>query len=226
MVSDLGTQGLAKLFGPTADYALNQLPKAMKALKQEDNPVAAFEIAGPRFTRGPLKALRSVNQSIEESGGLKNYQGRVVLPDVRVGEAGVMALGGTPARLQRENEIISNEFQILARSKNKPKDYNKLIADTYGLKDGVVYVKDPDRLKSLLNEIRDHNAGLLSLPMDQRLTQMIIPNKTQIKENIKGGISPQFSILKGAPKKARAELFNMYQQYGKAGRRQSNAIEE
>lgn len=219
MVSDIGTQGLAKMFGPTADYLLNQLPKAYKALTQEDNPVAAFEIAGPRFTRGPLKALRSRNQSLDPLGGLKNYQDRVILPSIKVDEAATLAFGGTPARLQKENEVISNEFKILEAARSKPKDYNKLITDAISNKDNA-------RLKKLITEIRDYNASLANLPPEERATRMIIPNMNEIKSQLLGKVSPQVGVIKNAPKKARGEMLNMYKQYNKLGGRSPSAIEE
>ena len=219
MVSDIGTQGLAKTFGPTADYALNQLPKAYKALKEEDNPVAAFEIAGPRFTRGPLKALRAANQSIAEQGGLKNYQDRVILPSVTTGESALFAMGATPARLQKENEIISNEFRLLDAAKSRPKNYTKLIAD-------AISNKDKPRLSQLMKEIRDYNASLEHLPMTERIVRMIIPNQNEIASQLAAKANPQVGVLKGAPAKARPGLIDMYRQYGKLQKRQPMGVEE
>lgn len=219
MVSDLGGQGLLKLMGPTADYIGNQLPKAYKALKEQDNPIAAFEIAGPRFTRGPLKALRAVDQSRDGQGGLQNYAGRELIDNVQPDEAAALSMGLTPLRLQKENKTIAQEFKILEAAKSKPKDYNGLIAQA--LKN-----QDMPRLQSLANEIAEYNAQFADLPPEEQLLRMFVPSSKEIRERIKSGNNPQLDVLRSAPKKARPALVELYKERGKIPGLRQNAIEE
>jgi hypothetical protein len=219
MQSDLSGQGLIKLLGPTADYLGNQLPKAYKALREQDNPIAAFEIAGPRFTRGPLKALRGLNQSAASGGGLQNYQGRTILPEVTSGEARALAIGATPARLQKQNELISEEFRILNAAKDKPKDWNKLFAD-------ALINKDKARQRQLMNEIREYNASLESLDPEEKMARAFALSPQQITKNVKKDMVPQFSALFNAPNKAKPALLDAYKRYGKIQKRQPMGIEE
>lgn len=219
MSSDVSGQGLIKLFGPTADYIGNQIPKAYKALKEEDNPIAAFEIAGPRFARGPLKALRGLNQSESPNGGLQNYQGRTILPGVTNNEAGWLAFGATPARLQKQNELMSEEFRILNAANERPKDWNKLIAN-------ALLNKDQKRVRRLYNEIKDYNASLDSLDPYEKEVRTFHLNSNQIEKYMKQRALPQFSAILNAPNKAKPALVDAYRRYGKLQKRTPSGVEE
>ena len=219
MVSDLGGQGLIKLLGPTADYIGNQLPKAYKAYKEQDNPIAAFEIAGPRFTRGPLKALRAVDQSRDGAGGLQNYAGRELIDNVQPEEALAISMGLTPLRLQKENKTIAQEFKILEAAKSKPKDYNGLIAQAFKN-------KDYKRIQALRKEIAEYNAQFADLPQQERELRVFVPNFKEVRERLRSGIIPQLDVLRSAPKKARPALIDLYREKGKIPAVRQNAIEE
>lgn len=196
MIDSNAKGGITKLFGPTADFVFNQIPKAMKVFKEQDDPLIAAEIAGPRFLRGPMKALRAATTP----EGLLNYQDKAVLPDPTGGELAALSIGATPARLQKENEFLAEQYKLAARSRQKPKDYNSLIAE--GIRNG-----DGDRVRQLIAEINQQNQ-LLS---DEAKIQI---NASQILDEARR--TPQIlRDYKALPKKARGAQLGLLQEYGK-----------
>lgn len=196
-VSDVTGRGLVKLLGPTADYFVNQIPKAYEAYTTQNDPYIAAEIAGPRFMRGPLKNFRA-----RQEGVLRNYQGSPLLTDLTGTDQAALAVGATPSRLQKEREIDSETFRLLNRAKSKPRDYNSLVAEALDKGDGK-------SLRELLLEIQSWNQS--HSPAEQ-----IQLNNGQIKDDFISRKSRYAGAFRGMPKKAREEYLQMLAEYGKS----------
>jgi hypothetical protein len=205
---DLKGGGLAKVLGPTADYLINAVPKAASILKQEEDPVTAFEIAGPRFTRGPFKALRAATSE----QGLTNTQGDTLLENPTGKEMLTLALGATPKRLQDANDYISERFKLTARARDRIKDWNGLLAQAVKLKDNA-------RIQELYGQINALNA---SLPPEQQIQI----NAAQIAKEL---MPPGLRDFKKMPNKARPALVELMREYKRIPaiqKRQPTGVEE
>ena len=186
-----------KLLGPLADYIGNRLPKAVDAYRTEDNPLIAAEIAAPRAIRGLLKAARGLT-----TGSIDNAKGDPVLENPTNSELGLIAGSFVPSRLGRENRFNRDKFELDRQSAYSPKDFNSLLAD-------AINRKDRDRVKSLLQEMNDYNAG-------QPDSAKVSPSSSQIKKGvIEANQNPLLKMYKGAPKKERADLIELMRRYGK-----------
>jgi hypothetical protein len=197
MMSDLGPRSIAKLFGPTSDWVFNQVPKAYEALSDQENPLIAMEIAGPRFLRGPLKTLRATS----EANTLRNYQDAPLVNNLTAQEKMALSVGATPARLQKAMELDSEFYKLLERSKSKPKDYNSLIARALRRGDG-------ERLLELQKEIQAWN--LASGP-----TREIEPHIPTIINKVITGKSRELGEFRALPKKAREEYLRILAESGR-----------
>lgn len=197
MMSDLGPKSLAKLFGPTADWVFNQVPKAYEALKEQENPLIASEIAGPRFLRGPLKTLRARS----EGGTLRNYQDSPLMEDITVPESWALTIGATPKRLQKEMELDSETFKLMERAKSKPKDYNSLIAR-------ALRNKDPQRFREILADLVQANKG-------RSESEQIKLHKPSIANEFLAQQNRYVGAFRRLPTKARAEYLRLLKEQGK-----------
>lgn len=191
---DLKGGGLVKVLGPSADYFVNQLPKAASVLSKNEDPVTAYEIAGPRFTRGPLKALRAAT----DPQGLTNTKGDTLISNPTGSELTALALGATPQRLQDSNEYISDRWRLTDQAKDQGKDWNSLFAQ-------AIRLKDKKRLNELWNEVQSLNA---TLPPERQITI----NERQIYKELMPGWARDYNNM---PKKARAPLARLMKEYNR-----------